>query len=272
MTSDRSRPWHEPRSASTSAAPASRVRRSTWRPASFAAERLRIDTPRRLDPEAVAEVVDRDRRRTSTERARRRSPIGVMLPRRGDHGVVRSRPRTSTSPGSAPTPRSCSRRRSARHRAVVNDADAAGVAEAALRRGQGPDGLVHPDHARHRDRHRAASSTACWSRTPSSGTWRSTATTPRRRAASSAQGARGPELGGVGGAAAALLRHRREPVLAGPDRRRRRRLARTTSKFLPLLQPADPDRAGRARNKAGIVGAALLASQTQESRPARRRR
>ena len=70
---------------------------------------------------------------------------------------------------------------------VLNDADAAGLAEARYGAGRGPARAGHRGHLRHRHRHRADQRRQARSATPSSATSSSTGTTPRRRAAASAR-------------------------------------------------------------------------------------
>ena len=97
-------------------------------PASFAAERRRIADPAPSTPDAVADVRGRDRR--ALRRGSRHGPVGVTVPR-GD--PARRRPhRRQRRPdaGSAPTSQTLLATRWAAPVRVVNDADAAGVAEA----------------------------------------------------------------------------------------------------------------------------------------------
>ena len=73
----------------------------------FAAKRVRIKTPSPSTPEAVAEVFARLVGRFPPSAA----AVGVTVPGVVRHGVVHSA-RTSTTPGSGPTPTPCSPRRS----------------------------------------------------------------------------------------------------------------------------------------------------------------
>ena len=105
----------------------------------FAGKRLRIDTPSRSTPDAVAEVVNEIVDHFADDTGD--SPIGVTVPAVVTHGGC-ARPPTSTSRGSAPTPRRCSRSELGREVVVVNDADAAGVAELHYGAAKGHEGLV----------------------------------------------------------------------------------------------------------------------------------
>ena len=101
----------------------------------FAAKRMRIDTPAgprpRRSPRSSTQIVDHFADVTRRLPHRRHRP-------RGRHRTASSaRPPTSTSRGSTSTPRRCSRSELGRAVTVVNDADAAGVARAALRRRHG---------------------------------------------------------------------------------------------------------------------------------------
>ena len=93
----------------------------------FVTDRLRLATPRPATPEAVAGVGRPDRRPPRLARAGRRH-----LPRRGQPRHRSARPPTWTRPGSASTPPRCSPTSSSGPVAVLNDADAAGVAEQAF--------------------------------------------------------------------------------------------------------------------------------------------
>ena len=70
-------------------------------------------------------------------------------------------PRTSTSPGSMRRPRRSSKMQLGRDIMLVNDADAAGVAEVHYGAANGPPGPGAHDHARHRHRHARSSTAAC---------------------------------------------------------------------------------------------------------------
>ena len=117
----------------------------------FAGKRLRIDTPTPSTPEAVAEVVDQivdhfaDDRGDSPDRRhhpRRRHPRHRPLGRQHRQVVDRLRRRDRSS-----------RRRSAATSTLVNDADAAGVAELHYGAAKGQQGPGRSDHPRHRHRH-----------------------------------------------------------------------------------------------------------------------
>ena len=107
--------------------------------------------------------------------------------RRRDHRARRRTTRrraarrpTSTRRGSAPTPTPLFTEATGRDVHVVNDADAAGLAEVRYGAARGRRRPGHRDHPRHRHRLAPWCTTGCWCRTPSSATSRSTATTPSR--------------------------------------------------------------------------------------------
>ena len=142
----------------------------------FTTKRLRITTPAKSTPKNVAEVVGEIVANFAD--AIGDGPIGVTIPAVVTHGKTRRRP-TSTSPGSTPRPRRSSRTPRARH-LLVNDADAAGVAEVHYGAAKDHPGPGADDDAGHRASAPRSSTAASWFPTPSSATSRSTATTPSR--------------------------------------------------------------------------------------------
>ena len=141
---------------------------------------------------------------------------------------------------------------------VVNDADAAGIAEVRFGAGRDQQGVVVRHHPRHRDRQRACSSTATWSRTPSSATSRCTARTPRtgRRSPSRVE----DDLSWKEWA------HRVEKYLALVERLLWPQLiilgggvSKKSDKFLPHINLRTEVVPAQLHNDAGIVGAALFA-------------
>lgn len=105
----------------------------------FAAERLRIDTPRPSTPEAVAEVVARICEHFAP--AAGQSPVGVTVPAVVSGGVVRSAANIDPAWVGTDAQRLLSSRLG-RPVTVVNDADAAGVGELHYGAARGSDGLV----------------------------------------------------------------------------------------------------------------------------------
>jgi polyphosphate glucokinase len=104
----------------------------------FTADRLRIETPQPATPEAVADVVAQlvDRPEVSPE-----APIGVTIPGIVKHGVVRSAANIDHSWIGVDAD-ALFTERLGRPVVVVNDADAAGYAEALLGAAEGKQGLV----------------------------------------------------------------------------------------------------------------------------------
>ena len=104
----------------------------------FAAERRRIETPRPATPEAVADVVAQlvDRPEVASD-----APIGVTVPGIVRRGVVRSAANIDASWIGVDADQLFTERLG-RPVTVVNDADAAGYAEAVLGAAQGKEGLV----------------------------------------------------------------------------------------------------------------------------------
>ena len=81
--------------------------------------------------------------------------VGVCFPADRHATAGPCRRRTCRRSGSASRPRSCSRRTLGRAILFVNDADAAGFAEAQFGAAKGTRRPRHPDHARHGHRHGA---------------------------------------------------------------------------------------------------------------------
>ena len=104
----------------------------------FAAERQRIETPRPATPEAVADVVAKLVDRPEVARD---APVGVTVPGIVRHGVVRSAANIDPSWIGVDADRLFTERLG-RPVTVVNDADAAGYAEAVLGAAAGKQGLV----------------------------------------------------------------------------------------------------------------------------------
>jgi polyphosphate glucokinase len=104
----------------------------------FAADRQRVPTPQPATPEAVADVVAQliDRPEVSPD-----APIGVTVPGIVRHGVVQSAANIDHS-WIGTDADALFTERLGRPVVVVNDADAAGYAEAVLGAAQGRDGLV----------------------------------------------------------------------------------------------------------------------------------
>ena len=104
----------------------------------FAAERRRIETPKPATPEAVADVVAQlvDRPEVASD-----APIGVTVPGIVRRGVVRSAANIDASWIGVDADQLFTERLG-RPVTVVNDADAAGYAEAVLGAAQGKEGLV----------------------------------------------------------------------------------------------------------------------------------
>jgi polyphosphate glucokinase len=104
----------------------------------FSAERQRIETPQPATPQAVADVVARlvDRPEVAAD-----APIGVTVPGIVRHGVVRSAANIDRSWIGVDADELFTERLG-RPVTVVNDADAAGYAEAVLGAAAGRQGLV----------------------------------------------------------------------------------------------------------------------------------
>ena len=103
----------------------------------FAADRTRIDTPKGGRPDDVADVVAD----LVADGAEERVPIGITVPGVVVHGVVRSAANIDATWIDTDAVQLFSQRLG-RTVLVVNDADAAGVAEARYGAAKGQDGLV----------------------------------------------------------------------------------------------------------------------------------
>jgi polyphosphate glucokinase len=104
----------------------------------FAAERLRIPTPEHASPEKVADVVHELLDRTG---APADAPVGITVPGVVRHGVVRTAANIDESwIGTDAEALFCERL--SRKVAVINDADAAGLAEVRYGAAAGQSGLV----------------------------------------------------------------------------------------------------------------------------------
>ena len=105
----------------------------------FAAERLRIDTPGESTPENVAAVVAEVAAAFADQIGD--SPIGVTIPAIVQHGVTLSAANIDKSWVNAPAEK-IFEEKLGRDFVLVNDADAAGVAEVHFGAAKGNDGLV----------------------------------------------------------------------------------------------------------------------------------
>lgn len=105
----------------------------------FAAERLRIDTPDESTPENVAAVVAEVAAAFADQIGD--SPIGVTIPAIVQHGVTLSAANIDKSWVNAPAEK-IFEEKLGRDVVLVNDADAAGVAEVHFGAAKGNDGLV----------------------------------------------------------------------------------------------------------------------------------
>src|SRR3954468_1290745 len=103
----------------------------------FAAERTRIETPAHGRPDAVADVIDELVRAGAADGA----PIGITVPAVVVRGVVKSAANIDRSWIDTDAA-DLFRTRTGRDVVVVNDADAAGLAEARYGAARGRDGLV----------------------------------------------------------------------------------------------------------------------------------
>ncbi|WP_336275967.1 ROK family protein [Nocardioides sp. B-3] len=139
----------------------------------FASDREKIQTPRPATPAAVSEVFVElvGRFPAST------SPVGVTVPGVVRHGVVHSAANIDPSWIGADAD-AIFTEALGREVHVVNDADAAGLAEVEFGCGEGPARPGHRHHARHRDRLGADPRRDPGPQLRAQGTSRSTATTP----------------------------------------------------------------------------------------------
>ena len=238
---------HEQRSASTSAgtgikgAPVDLAdRRAAGRPAAH--RDAAAVHARRPSPRWWREIVEH------FGQAAGDGPVGVTFPAVILHGVVRSAANIDTA--WIGTDVDALIDRAARPQVhVVNDADAAGVAEARYGAARGVGGVVVVATLG------TGIGTALLARRAARAQHRARPPgdrRPRRRVAGGVDSAREREdltLGGVGErACSATSRRRRGPALAGPDRRRRR--GQQEERQVPAAAaPARPDRAGDAAQR-----------------------
>ena len=223
----------------------------------FAAERERIQTPSPSTPEAIAEIfVDLLARFPDST-----GPVGVTVPGVVHHGVVHTAANIDEAWIGTDADRLFTEA-TGRDVHVVNDADAAGLAEVAVRRGEGPQRAGHRHHARHRHRLGAG-----LQRRPGA---QLRARPPRdrrarRRVAGRQQRPRagGPVDGALGRAADDVLPDAREAVLPRPDRGRRRGSASSPRSSCRCSTSDTEIVPATLLNKAGVVGAALYASEDQ---------
>ena len=103
----------------------------------FAADRVRIETPRPATPEAVADVVAQVLEQAGAPEGR----IGVTVPAVVTHGTARTAANIDEAWIGTDVP-ALLRERTGRDAVVVNDADAAGLAEVRYGAAQGVDGVV----------------------------------------------------------------------------------------------------------------------------------
>ena len=153
---------------------------------------------------------------------------------------------------------------------VVNDADAAGLAEVRYGAATGRSGLVSSPPSAPASA-RPWCTTACWCRTPSSATSRSTATTPRSGPPTAS--ARAEDLSWEKWAERLTTYYRTLEKLFSPD------LfvvgggvSKKADQFLPLLDLDTEIVPATLLNQAGIVGAALYAVRGRPADLAERRR
>ena len=228
----------------------------------FAQDRFKIETPEHATPEAVcdviAEIVDR------FDEVHDGSPIGVTIPGVVQHGVVKTAANIDKSWIGCEIEKLLEDR--LQHDVVVvNDADAAGVGELYFGAAQGQDGLVilttlgtgigtavmyrgvlvpnselgHLEIGG-RDAEPFTASSAKTREDLSYEEWATTRLQPYYR---HLEDLMWPDLFVVGGG-----------------------VSRKAHKFLPLLQIRTPIVPAALENAAGIIGAALLATQTQDAR------
>ena len=220
----------------------------------FAADRVRITTPQPSTPEAVAEVfVELLGRFPDSTGA-----VGVTVPAVVRHGVVSSA--ANIDQGWIGTDADALfTKATGRDVHVVNDADAAGLAEVRYGAAQGPPRTGHRHHARHRhrlgDRVRRRAGAQLRARPPRD-------RRPRRREAGRQldQGERGALLPRVGQAADGLLPDLEklfspDLIVVGGG------VSKDSDKFLHLIDIETEIVPAKLRNRAGIVGAALWAAE-----------
>ncbi len=105
----------------------------------FAAERLRIPTPKKSTPAAVADVVAKIVERFADQIGD--GPVGITIPAVVTHGVTRSAANIDASWIDAPAEKIFAERLG-RPVVLVNDGDAAGMAEVKYGAAKGNDGIV----------------------------------------------------------------------------------------------------------------------------------
>ena len=141
----------------------------------FAAQRERIPTPRPSRPDAVAAVfVDLLAKFPDCH-----GPVGVTVPGVVHHGVVHTAANIHHSWVGTDAD-ALFTEATGRDVHVVNDADAAGLAEVRYGAAKGQTAWSSSPRSAPASARRSCT-TACWCRTPSSATLRSTATTPSHR-------------------------------------------------------------------------------------------
>ena len=208
----------------------------------FAQERFKIDTPEKSTPEAVcdciAEIVDR------FDEVHDGSPIGVTVPGVVQHGVVKTAANIDKSWIDCEIEKLLEDR--LKHDVVVvNDADAAGVGELYFGAAKGQDGLVV---------------------LTTLGTGIGTAVLYRGVLVPNSELGH-LEIDGVDAETVTASSAKTREDLIWPDLFVvGGGISRKAHKYLPFLELRTPIVPAELRNAAGIIGAALLASQTQESR------
>ena len=189
-------------------------------------------------------------------------PLGVTFPGVVRHGVIHSAANVDHSwiGTDADALFTQGHRRATVH--VVNDADAAGLAE--VRYGAGRDRAGRRARADVRNRHRVGPvhRRRCWSPTPSSATSRSTATTPSTRPRQRPR-PRGPLVEGLGRAASSgtcetvVKLFSPELIILGGG------ASRKADKWLPHIDVDTEVVPAALTNEAGIVGAALVGAMAE---------
>jgi polyphosphate glucokinase len=208
----------------------------------FAQERFKIETPEKSTPEAVcdiiAEIVDH------FDEVHDGSPIGVTVPGVVQHGVVKTAANIHKSWIGCEIEKLLEDR--LQHDVVVvNDADAAGVGELYFGAAQGQDGLVV---------------------LTTLGTGIGTAVMYRGVLVPNSELGH-LEIDGIDAETVTASSAKTREDLIWPDLFVvGGGISRKAHKFLPLLDLRTPIVPATLENAAGIIGAALLAQQTQESR------
>lgn len=222
----------------------------------FSTDRLRIETPQPATPEAVADVVGQIADHFATELGD--GPIGVTIPAIVQHGITRSAANIDQSWIDAPAEK-IFEERIGRNITLVNDADAAGLAEVrwgaakkhpglvivtTLGTGIGTaliyDGVLVPNSELGHieiDGHDAETRASAAVRTREELSLEQWATERLQRYYETLEFLLSPDLLVVGGG-----------------------VSKKSQKFLPLLRLKTPIVPAKLRNAAGIVGAARLAA------------